>query len=72
MPINLDALELMQAALAGARERVVLKWPLHAPTMAGLPKPSHQRTGKTTRYDVSLSSASAVLSAAAGALIAMA
>jgi 16S rRNA (guanine1516-N2)-methyltransferase len=47
-----DALELMQAALAAARKRVVLKWPLRAAPMAGLRKPSHQIVGKTTRYDV--------------------
>jgi 16S rRNA (guanine1516-N2)-methyltransferase len=47
-----DALELMQAALASARKRVVLKWPLHADDLEGLSKPSHQIIGKTTRYDV--------------------
>jgi 16S rRNA (guanine1516-N2)-methyltransferase len=47
-----DALELMQAALACARKRVVLKWPLHADALIGLPPPSHQIVGKTTRYDV--------------------
>jgi len=47
-----DALDLMQAALAAASKRVVLKWPLHAEPMAGLPPPSHQIRGKTTRYDV--------------------
>ena len=47
-----DALELMTVALAHARKRVVLKWPLRAAPMAGLPPPSHQITGKTTRYDV--------------------
>ncbi len=47
-----DALELMKAAMAAARKRVVLKWPRHANAMDGLPKPSHQIIGKTTRYDV--------------------
>ncbi len=47
-----DSLELMQAALASARKRVVLKWPRHADALAGLPKPSHQILGKSTRYDV--------------------
>lgn len=47
-----DALELMYAALAAARKRVVLKWPLHADALEGLPKPSHQILGKSTRYDV--------------------
>lgn len=49
-----DSLELMQAALASARKRVVLKWPLRADPLPGLPKPSHQFLGKTTRYDVFL------------------
>jgi 16S rRNA (guanine1516-N2)-methyltransferase len=47
-----DALELVQAALAAAHKRVVLKWPLRAPPLAGLRQPSHQIVGKTTRYDV--------------------
>jgi 16S rRNA (guanine1516-N2)-methyltransferase len=47
-----DSFELMQAALACARKRVVLKWPLRADPMPGLPRPSHQIMGKTTRYDV--------------------
>ena len=52
-----DALELMQAALAAARKRVVLKWPLRAPPLAGLRQPSHQIVGKTTRYDVFMTAA---------------
>ena len=47
-----DAHELMAAALDCAKRRVVLKWPLRAPPMAGLRAPSHQIAGKTTRYDV--------------------
>ncbi len=47
-----DALELMQAALACARKRVVLKWPLRAPPLVGLRSASHRIVGKTTRYDV--------------------
>lgn len=47
-----DSLELMRAALAAAGKRVVLKWPLHADALDGLPKPSHQIIGRTTRYDV--------------------
>lgn len=47
-----DSFELMQAALAAARQRVVLKWPLRAEAMAGLPAPSHSILGKSTRYDV--------------------
>jgi len=47
-----DSLELMTVALASARKRVVLKWPLRADPMPGLQPPSHQITGKSTRYDV--------------------
>lgn len=47
-----DQLDLMSAALACARRRVVLKWPRKAPPMDGLPAPSHQIVGKTLRYDV--------------------
>ncbi len=47
-----DALELVQAALASARKRVVLKWPRHADALDGLPKPCHRILGKTMRYDV--------------------
>lgn len=47
-----DQLELMQAALACAAKRVVLKWPRKAPPLPGLRKPSHQIVGKTLRYDV--------------------
>jgi 16S rRNA (guanine1516-N2)-methyltransferase len=47
-----DALELMHVALTCAGERVVLKWPLRAPPLPGLRKPSHQIVGKTVRYDV--------------------
>jgi len=51
-----DAFELMQAALAAAGKRVVLKWPLRAEAMAGLKAPSHQILGKSTRYDVFMNS----------------
>jgi len=47
-----DALELVQAALLSARNRVVLKWPRKAAALEGLPRPSHQILGKSTRYDV--------------------
>ncbi|MFK3667644.1 class I SAM-dependent methyltransferase [Ochrobactrum teleogrylli] len=47
-----DAEKLMQVALEAALNRVVLKWPLRAEPMAGLRKPSHQISGKSTRYDV--------------------
>ncbi len=49
-----DAHELMQVALASARERVVLKWPLRARPLLESPKPSHQFAGKTVRYEVFL------------------
>ena len=52
-----DQLELMQAALACARKRVVLKWPRKGPPMPGLRAPSHQIIGKTLRYDVFMTSA---------------
>ena len=47
-----DADELMRIALASARERVVLKWPLRAAPLLDAPKPSHQFAGKTVRYEV--------------------
>lgn len=47
-----DSVELMQAALNSARKRVVLKWPQKADPMPGIRAPSHQITGKSTRYDV--------------------
>ena len=47
-----DSLDLMHAALKAATSRVVLKWPLRAAPMSGLQPPSHQISGKTTRYDV--------------------
>ena len=49
-----DAPELMRIALSVARKRVVLKWPLRAQPPTGLPPPSHQIRGKTTRYDIFL------------------
>jgi len=49
-----DSHELMQVALASARERVVLKWPLRAAPLLEQPKPSHQFSGKTVRYEVFL------------------
>ena len=51
-----DADALMRVALATARERVVLKWPLRARPLLEKPKPSHQLTGKTVRYEVFLTS----------------
>lgn len=47
-----DAIELMKIALATAGKRVVLKWPQRADSMEGIGPPSHQITGKSTRYDV--------------------
>ena len=47
-----DAHELMAVALASARERVVLKWPLRAAPLLESPKPSHRLVGKTVRYEV--------------------
>lgn len=47
-----DALELMQTALSCARNRVVLKWPLRAAPLVGLPKASYSIVGKTVRYEV--------------------
>ena len=47
-----DAHELMLTALASAQERVVLKWPLRAAALLQTPKPSHQFSGKTVRYEV--------------------
>ena len=47
-----DSAELMMEALACARKRVVLKWPLRAKPLKGICPPSHQITGKSTRYDV--------------------
>jgi 16S rRNA (guanine1516-N2)-methyltransferase len=47
-----DALALLQAALAAASRRVVLKWPSHAAPLVGLRPPSHSIAGKSTRYDV--------------------
>ena len=47
-----DSVDLMKVALATARNRVVLKWPQQAAAMAEIGPPSHQITGKSTRYDV--------------------
>ncbi len=47
-----DSVELMRVALSTALKRVVLKWPQSADPMEGIGTPSHQITGKSTRYDV--------------------
>lgn len=49
-----DSDQLMRTALASARERVVLKWPLRTAPLLAAPKPSHQFAGKTVRYEVFL------------------
>ena len=48
----IDQIELMQAALNAAKNRVVLKWPRSADPMPEIMPPSHQILGKSTRYDV--------------------
>lgn len=50
--VDEDAADLMKVALTVASNRVVLKWPRHADPMQGIRAPSHQITGKSTRYDV--------------------
>ena len=57
---DVDVAALMQAALAAARWRVVLKWPRHAPPVAGLRAPSHRIVGRTTRFDVFITGAAPV------------
>ncbi len=47
-----DSGDLLRTALQVATRRVVLKWPLRAPALPGIPAPSHQICGKTVRYDV--------------------
>ena len=47
-----DSVALMQVALNNASKRVVLKWPQKVAPMEGIRAPSHQITGKSTRYDV--------------------
>ena len=48
---DLDAPELLAAALELASHRVVVKRPRKAPCIAG-PKPSHALDGKSSRYDI--------------------
>ena len=48
-----DAAELLTIALGCVRNRVVVKRPRLAPTLSSM-KPSHQITGKTSRFDVYL------------------
>lgn len=48
---DLDAPALLEAALALASHRVVVKRPRKAPVIEG-PKPSHSLEGKSSRYDI--------------------
>ncbi len=48
-----DADSLLSLALTRARKRVVVKRPVHAPFLAGLP-PHHAQTGPSIRFDVYL------------------
>ncbi|MDU9393115.1 class I SAM-dependent methyltransferase [Pseudomonas sp. zfem002] len=48
---DLDAPALLEAALALASHRVVVKRPRKAPIIEG-PKPSHSLEGKSSRYDI--------------------
>ena len=47
-----DAADLLRVALAHAGQRVVLKWPAKGNPIEGLRAWSHQIIGKSTRYDV--------------------
>ena len=47
---------LIETALAMATKRVVLKWPAKAAPLTGLRPASHQIIGKSTRYDVFMTS----------------
>ncbi len=49
-----DTIELIEAALATARRRVVLKRPVHAPHVAGVRPPDLEVAGRSARYDVYL------------------
>jgi 16S rRNA (guanine1516-N2)-methyltransferase len=46
-----DSVHLLEAALAAARYRVVVKRPRKAPSVTG-PKPATQVEGKSSRYDI--------------------
>ena len=47
-----DALETLQAAIACARQRVVLKWPARERLLPDWPQSSHFIPGTTVRFDV--------------------
>lgn len=49
-----DDAELLREALNRARERVIVKRPLHAPHLGGR-KPDYSLSGRSTRFDVLLS-----------------
>jgi 16S rRNA (guanine1516-N2)-methyltransferase len=49
-----DAEELWSAAMKAALKRVVVKRPMHAPSLGGTRKPNHSFEGKTARYDLYL------------------
>ena len=53
--VDEDAADLLRVALDCASNRVVLKWPQKADPIPGIRAPSHQITGKSTRYDVFMS-----------------
>ncbi len=44
--------DVIAAALASARRRVVLKWPARAPLPSSAPSPTFEVVGKTIRYAV--------------------
>ncbi len=49
-----DTIALIEAALATARRRVILKRPAHAPQVAGVRAPDLEVPGRSARYDVYL------------------
>jgi len=49
-----DSADLIRIALRCAQNRVTLKWPKNAALPDGLPKPSFEQVGKTTRYAIFL------------------
>ena len=49
-----DTVALIEAALAAARRRVVLKRPVHAPHLEGIRPPDLEVPGRAARYDVYL------------------
>lgn len=47
-----DKVILINAAIAAATKRAVVKWPAKLPLPTDVPNASHQIAGKTTRFDV--------------------